>query len=53
MSKLLSVLGATVGGALGWWLGAHVGMMSAFFVSVFGTGIGVYAGRRLADRVGG
>jgi hypothetical protein len=53
MSKLLSVLGATLGGALGWWLGAHVGMMSAFFVSIVGTGLGVYAGRRLADRVVG
>ena len=48
MSKLLTFLGATVGGAIGWWLGARVGIMTAFFVSVVGTGAGVYAGRRIA-----
>ncbi len=48
MSKLLTLLGGTVGGAIGWWLGARVGIMTAFFVSVVGTGAGVYAGRRIA-----
>jgi uncharacterized membrane protein YbhN (UPF0104 family) len=48
MSKLLSVVGASVGSAIGWWLGARVGMMTAFVVSVLGTGVGVYAGRRIA-----
>jgi len=32
MSKVLTLLGATVGGAIGWWLGAHVGTMTAFIV---------------------
>jgi uncharacterized membrane protein YbhN (UPF0104 family) len=48
MSKILTLLGASVGGAIGWWLGARVGMMTAFVVSTFGTGVGVYAGRRFA-----
>lgn len=51
MSKALAFLGATVGGAVGWWIGAQVGIMTAFFVSMVGTGIGIYAGRRMADRL--
>jgi hypothetical protein len=51
MSKVLTFLGASVGGAIGWWLGEHVGIMTAFIVSTVGTGIGVYAGRRIADLV--
>ena len=45
------LLGATVGGAIGWWLGARVGIMTAFIVSMLGTGIGVYAGRRIAGSI--
>jgi hypothetical protein len=51
MSKVLTFIGASVGGAIGWWLGEHVGIMTAFIVSTVGTGIGVYAGRRIADLV--
>ncbi len=51
MSKVLAFLGATVGGAIGWWLGARVGTMTAFIVSTVGTGLGVYAGRRIAASV--
>ena len=51
MSKLLAFLGATVGGAIGWWLGARIGTMTAFIVSTVGTGLGVYAGRRIAASV--
>lgn len=48
MSKLLAFVGATVGGAVGWWLAARFGMFAAFMASVIGTAAGVYAGRRLA-----
>lgn len=51
MSKLLTFLAATVGGAIGWWLGARVGIMTAFMLSTVGTGVGVYAGRRIAEAV--
>jgi hypothetical protein len=50
VQKLLVLLGATAGSAAGWWLGAHVGPMSAFFVSLVGTVGGGYAMNRwLAD----
>ena len=49
MSKVLTILGASVGGAIGWWLGARVGTMTAFVLSTLGTGVGVYAGRRIAE----
>lgn len=43
----------SVGGALGWWLGARHGIMTAFFLSMVGTGAGLYIGRRVADMLGG
>ena len=49
MSRLFAIIGATLGGAIGWWLGAHVGTMTAFFVSMVGTGAGMYAGRCVAS----
>ena len=51
MSKLLAFVGATIGGYAGWALGAPVGIMTAFVVSVVGTGIGIYAGRRLSRQL--
>jgi hypothetical protein len=48
MSRLLIIVGASAGSAIGWWLGSHGGMMTAFFVSMLGTGVGIYAGRRIA-----
>jgi uncharacterized membrane protein YeaQ/YmgE (transglycosylase-associated protein family) len=46
---LLGVIGATIGGLLGWWLAASGGFFVAFIVSIVGTAIGLYGGRRLAD----
>ncbi len=48
MSKLLAFLGATLGGYGGWALGALGGTFAAFVVSVVGTAVGVYVGRRIA-----
>ena len=48
LSKLLVFIGATAGGALGWWLGNFAGLMTAFMLSTVGTGFGIYYGRRLA-----
>jgi hypothetical protein len=47
MSKLLYVVGATVGSGIGWWLGEFVGMGTAFFLSAIGTGVGIYVARRV------
>jgi hypothetical protein len=51
MKGLFGWIGMSVGGAVGWWLGAYVGFMTAFFVSLLGTGIGLYAGRKLAQHL--
>jgi hypothetical protein len=48
MGKLFSFIGATAGGYAGWALGAMVGFTTAFIVSMVGTGIGIYYGRRIA-----
>jgi hypothetical protein len=47
MGKFLAFVGATVGGYGGWALGALVGPFAAFVVSMVGTGVGVYWGRRI------
>lgn len=49
MSNFFAFLGATIGGWLGWAAGVHVGLMTAWTLSVVGTAAGVYAGRRAAD----
>ncbi len=49
MGTLMALVGTTIGGALGWWLGARVGMMTAFMVSMVGTGVGLYAARRFVS----
>jgi len=47
LTKLLSFIGATIGGAIGWWAGDRVGLVTAFMLSMVGTGIGIYYGRML------
>jgi hypothetical protein len=51
MRKLLGWIGATVAGALGWWAGARVGVMTAAVVSAVATGAGLYAGWWAAERL--
>jgi len=48
VTRLLGLVGGTLGSAVGWWLGAHVGLMTAVLVSAVGTGLGMWAGVRLA-----
>ena len=48
MGKLFSFIGATIGSYAGWALGATGGFTTAFIISMVGTGIGIYFGRRLA-----
>jgi uncharacterized membrane protein YeaQ/YmgE (transglycosylase-associated protein family) len=47
VGRLLGFVGATVGGSLGWSLGWPFGLFAAFFVSLVGTALGVYAANRL------
>lgn len=49
MPKLLGFVGSFIGGSIGWWLGAFAGIMTAFMLSMIGTGAGIYMGRRLTN----
>jgi hypothetical protein len=42
MSKFLALVGASLGGWAGWWAGEHFGIMTAFVLSMIGTGLGIY-----------
>ena len=48
VETLLGLVGATLVGAGGWWLGAHVGFMTGFMLNAVGSGVGLYAGRKAA-----
>jgi hypothetical protein len=50
MNKLASFIGATVGGAIGWYAGNVVGFMTAFVLSCVGTGVGIYVARRATQQ---
>jgi phage tail tape-measure protein len=52
MLKLYSFIGATAGSYAGWALGAPVGLTTAFIISMVGTGLGIYVGRRVAHHYG-
>lgn len=47
MNRLCIFLGMTLIGWLGWWIGAKVGFMTAFFLSGLGSMVGVYVGWRI------
>jgi len=53
MGKLFSFIGAIIGSYAGWALGARAGTETAFILSMIGTGIGIYYGRRIAADYGG
>ena len=46
MKKLILFISITIFGWMGWWLGEHVGLMTAYIVSVVGSLFGVFAGVR-------
>lgn len=49
MERLVVLISSTIVGSVGWWIGARVGVMTAFLVSIVGTAIGVYLGRRFVQ----
>jgi len=51
MIRLFSLVCAVLGGWGGWKLGMHVGLVAAYFASVFGTAAGIFFGRRLAENL--
>lgn len=51
LKKLFVLIFTTIGGSIGWAAGASIeGTMTAFVLSMIGTGIGMYAGFKAAER---
>ena len=50
MGRILYLVGATVGGWVGWVAVERLGLMAAFLGSVVGTAAGVYAAGRVSRR---
>jgi len=51
VKKVIVLITTTVGSAAGWWLGARVGFMTAFILSMVGFGFGMYYGNKYAKSV--
>jgi hypothetical protein len=51
MQKLLTFIGITIGGYVGWFVGERVGIFTAFVLSIVGTGAGIYAARRVSQQL--
>ena len=51
MKGLLNLVGMSVGGWVGWIIGAQVSFFTAFIVSVVGTGVGLYYSQRTLKRL--
>jgi hypothetical protein len=45
---MLALLGALIGGWIGWATGAQLSFFAAFILSIIGTGAGIYFARRFA-----
>jgi len=50
VTKLIVTLVSTATSGIGWWLGADYGIMTAFMLSMVGLGVGIWYGKKLADR---
>jgi hypothetical protein len=48
MTKLFIFVGISLGGWIGWWIGDHIGIWTAFLMSSAGSMIGLYLGWRIA-----
>ena len=50
MRRLFGIVGSIIGSYAGWALGAPAGIMTAYMLSAVATGVGLWAGFRLAQR---
>ena len=50
MKGFLNYFGMSVGGWIGWAIGAQLSIFTAFMVSMVGTAVGLYSTRRLIRR---
>ena len=44
MKKIILFISISLFSWIGWWLGEPVGIMTGYFASVVGSGVGVFAG---------
>lgn len=51
MSKLLNLMGMTIGGWIGWAIGAPISIFTAFVVSMVGTGVGLYVSMKVSRQL--
>jgi hypothetical protein len=51
MSRVLNLIGMTIGGWLGWQLGILFSIFTAFVIGMVGTGLGLYASQRITKRL--
>jgi uncharacterized membrane protein YeaQ/YmgE (transglycosylase-associated protein family) len=51
MKRALGLIGMTVGGWLGWVIGAPISIFTAFAVSMVGTGVGLYVAHKVARQL--
>jgi hypothetical protein len=49
MKAMIWMVSTTIGGAIGWWAGAFVGIMTAVSLSAVGSGVALYYAQRLAN----
>jgi hypothetical protein len=47
MKKLCIIIGITVFGWIGWWIGAKIGFTTAYVLSILASMAGVYVGWRV------
>lgn len=47
---MMNLIGASVGGWVGWWLGEQIDLPWAMFLSLVGSAVGLFLGRRLLTR---
>ena len=47
MNKMCILIGTTIFGSIGWWLGERFGIMTAYILSGVGSLVGVYVGWRI------
>ena len=51
MKGFLNLFGMSVGGWIGWAIGAQVSIFTAFIVSMVGTGVGLFYTQRMIKRL--
>ena len=51
MKRLFDLIGMTIGGWLGWAVGAPISIFTAFLVSMIGTGVGLWATRKVTRQM--